>query len=502
MTPNRALAKAIGIVLLFSTWPFLSFLGHNVDETAYYGRIAAAWAAWSGTLAMATGLLGILVKGDGLVRLSYAIGALVVAFFTYDLLSGLLVALGVTRDVFRFAGWVVVALAVAALAWRLSGLAAGRRAMVAGVAVMMVVPAVQIVNHRLLPGQPVAAGQREPATTGAIRDRRNVYWVVADAYPRWDVLKEGVGFDNTPFLDALRERGFVVAERSWSNYPSTKFSIATTLEMDYILPEGEPLHARFYASQLRGFNRTVETFRRSGYRYIHAEPGGGLLPTRCGGGEDRCITGPTRSAFSVSEAEIGLMKLTPLHVLAKHLPSALFEFELNDVADVTRQLRIRRETPFFLFAHILSPHPPIRFNRDCSRADTSGWDLQGRWLDGNVPEDLRDLYDRYINDIRCLNAELIDLTDAILEADDTDPIIIFSADHGTRTGPASLKSRFGILMAMRLPEGRCRDMFYPSITPVNQFRIVFGCLEGSDPALLADRVFKRDSRNLEEIEMP
>ena len=41
----------------------------------------------------------------------------------------------------------------------------------------------------------------------------DVYYVILDGYARADALATHYGYDNEPFLDALRERGFVVADQ-------------------------------------------------------------------------------------------------------------------------------------------------------------------------------------------------------------------------------------------------------------------------------------------------
>jgi hypothetical protein len=70
----------------------------------------------------------------------------------------------------------------------------------------------------------------EPATGEA----PHVFYVILDAYARHDVLAEHYGFDNTPFLEALRERGFYVAAGSESNYTMTSYSLTSSLNMSYI----------------------------------------------------------------------------------------------------------------------------------------------------------------------------------------------------------------------------------------------------------------------------
>ncbi len=67
----------------------------------------------------------------------------------------------------------------------------------------------------------------------------NIYYIVLDMYTRGDVLADLYQHDNGPFLQALRDRGFYIAERSHSNYPCTILSIPSALNMNYFTELGK-----------------------------------------------------------------------------------------------------------------------------------------------------------------------------------------------------------------------------------------------------------------------
>jgi hypothetical protein len=62
----------------------------------------------------------------------------------------------------------------------------------------------------------------------------NVYFIILDGYPRNDVLKKHVNFDNSEFTNMLEQRGFHIAEKSFANYSFSGLSIASTMNMNYI----------------------------------------------------------------------------------------------------------------------------------------------------------------------------------------------------------------------------------------------------------------------------
>ena len=62
----------------------------------------------------------------------------------------------------------------------------------------------------------------------------DVYFFLLDSYGRADLLEEAYGFDNSQFLNGLKERGFYVAECSQSNYVRTEISLGSSLNMQYL----------------------------------------------------------------------------------------------------------------------------------------------------------------------------------------------------------------------------------------------------------------------------
>ncbi len=62
----------------------------------------------------------------------------------------------------------------------------------------------------------------------------DIYYIILDGYGRSDVLKNEYGYDNSDFLNGLRDVGFYIAECSQSNYAQTQMSLASSLNFNYI----------------------------------------------------------------------------------------------------------------------------------------------------------------------------------------------------------------------------------------------------------------------------
>jgi hypothetical protein len=99
----------------------------------------------------------------------------------------------------------------------------------------------------------------------------------------------------------------------------------------------------------------------------------------------------------------------------------------------------------------------------------------------------------YRRQIQYVNTLILETVDAILTRSTTPPIIIIQGDHGPgaylhwgsleNTVPAE---RFGILNAYYFPDQDYARL-YPSISPVNSFRVLFNQFFDADYALLPDR---------------
>ena len=155
------------------------------------------------------------------------------------------------------------------------------------------------------------------------------------------------------------------------------------------------------------------------------------------------------------------------------------------------------ESPKFVFAHVLPPHPPFLFGPD-------GEELNPRrmyaWADGltflgavgATPTDYRQ---GYSGQVEFVTKKVEALIDDILRTSTSEPIIILQSDHGPRgwAGDETLPQvsagrRLGILSAAYLPYGG-QAAFYEGMSPVNSFRAVFNYYFGTSYELLDDQHF-------------
>jgi hypothetical protein len=146
-----------------------------------------------------------------------------------------------------------------------------------------------------------------------------------------------------------------------------------------------------------------------------------------------------------------------------------------------------------VFAHIISPHPPFVF-------DVHGKPTEpARGYSVNDGDDFQGTLDEYragyARQVQFVNQKLEWAIDAILANSPTPPVIILQGDHGPGSrlnwgSPAKtcLWERTSILNAYYLPGGG-ESRLYPSISPVNSFRVVLNAYFGANLPLLPDRTY-------------
>jgi hypothetical protein len=148
-----------------------------------------------------------------------------------------------------------------------------------------------------------------------------------------------------------------------------------------------------------------------------------------------------------------------------------------------------RPGPKFVFAHFLGPHRPIVFGPNGESVYPERlW--RHPWLSGRFAQEYRKYYR---DEVIFLNRKLEDAIDSILAKSARPPIIILQGDTGPcslladpdRPTPAALRERMRILNGYYL-EGESDNALYPSITPVNSFRVVLNHSFGTRYPMLPD----------------
>jgi hypothetical protein len=301
--------------------------------------------------------------------------------------------------------------------------------------------------------------------------RPDIYYIILDAYGREDVLKSQLGFDNSAFLDALRERGFYVADCSQSNYGYTEYSLSSTLNYDYL----DHLNVNSNVERIAILKHSaVRSFlEEQGYQIVSAPTGWDMTEWK----DADVYLDYDRSYSALPEFEKLVMDTTVLRIVSDFNLLNVNRFTNNNhrsrVLSLLKHLKRlpTEEGDLFVFAHLVIPHPPYRFGPN------------GEWLDGRPAN----LQAAYIGQVVFINREILQVIDVILAKSETPPIIVIQGDHGPpqQLAPSSAQ-KMPILNAYYLPGLDANKVLYSSISPVNTFRVILNSYFEQAVPLLED----------------
>ena len=326
----------------------------------------------------------------------------------------------------------------------------------------------------------------------------DIYYIILDQYPRHDVLEEKYGFNNSEFLNHLTELGFYIADRSFTNYSSTELSLASSLNYQYLSELGvseetfetnrAPLWtlikdnaARNYFEQMGYVIIAYET----GYSWSQWETADFYLGPRSGFTESLNVKGSLTGFETLLIRKSALVLLEDLAPFAQgNLIPNIYGPGRGSYDRVTYTLEsltqvAEHENPIFVFAHILSPHPPNVFSPtgEFISMDTLG---SGSSIPGDQSGEEGAV--GFIRSVQFINNRIIEVIEEILSYPGN-PIIILQGDHGI---PGSTRiHRMSILNAYHLPNGG-DQLLYDSISPVNTFRLILRHYFNEDIELIAD----------------
>ncbi len=486
-------------------YPVLFLYSHNQGQTYFADVVRPLLIAALGSAA----LLGVLwaVLRD-LARASVLASLAVILFFAHGHVVNVIAGAG-TR-----AAWIAVVVegllvAGAAVAlWRAKRVPdALSNLLVVAAAIFVAFPLVSIAVHavRRTAEGPSAAATGPTAGETAPSVRPDIYYVILDSYASGASLGEFYDYDNTPFLDALRARGFYVADGSHSNYGSTLLSLSSSLNMTYLdemtAPHRETGDRTVLMNAVRQ-SAVVQSLRARGYRFVNIASGfSGTDPM-----PEADVEMKPRKGY-LNEFELLLVSTTPLAMVpALRDVTDPFLLRRGAVLNAFESLGAVPEdpNPQFVLAHVLTPHPPFVFDREGNMKERKGRFNQTKYTKAEY-------VDGYRGQVEYANGQLLDAIDRILARypKDRRPVIILQGDHGPkslRRGKAGTEAfnreRFQILNAYLVPDG-C--VLYPTISPVNSFRALFSCLFGEQLAPLPDQSFFSTSRkpyNFKPVELP
>ena len=345
-----------------------------------------------------------------------------------------------------------------------------------------------------------------PTSLQALAQPPDIYYIILDGYGQAEMLSNVYDYDNSEFIRFLKSKGFYIAEHARSNYFQTPISLSSSLNMSYLdfAPElaGKNTFNRLPLYELLNNNHSLNLLRKIGYTSITTETGYNFTeisssdyvfsPFRnnLNDFESFYVSTSALSVFMeasnpVSDAIFSLMPPAGYRAYGERMVFSLQKLE--DIAQMTD------ESPKFVFIHVVGPHPPFVFDSKGNPIAIDKPFLSGDGMDFSTST--ADYQRDYIEQLKYINILAQNAIEDILTHSTHPPIIILQGDHGPGSllnrdnmDESCLYERASILSAYYFPDTNYNSL-YPSITPVNSFRILFNQYFGQNLALLTDKTY-------------
>jgi len=309
----------------------------------------------------------------------------------------------------------------------------------------------------------------------SLKSRPDVYYLIFDRYASEDTLNDLYNYDNTEFYNYLEEKGFYVARKSKSNYASTMVSLGSSLNFEY---HDQEYSKKGYTSKVIN-NKVQHVLKELGYKFIYI----GSFTSSMGKNKlaDININRSTMSYFATY-----LYKYSLLYPFAEtffgigmgkdQYKRIMYEFgKFIEIAEL--------KEPTLTIAHFCLPHDPYVFHPD------------GRYKK-TIEQMKKEIKENYIDQLIFANKKIKETIEIILSKSETQPIIIIQSDEGPKSNIgfnstdviSNLKYHQGILNVYSFPDQNYTSL-YPSISPVNSFRVVFNEYFGANLDLLDDNYY-------------
>ena len=339
----------------------------------------------------------------------------------------------------------------------------------------------------------------------------SIIYIVPDRYGGSNQLKKYFNYDNSNFLNALKDRGFIIGKDSRSNYPATYASMLSTLNSSYIIEPNDIKKTKDWAFPAIANSHAYNNLYDLGYKLYNVNnwwAGTRFISNEQYNFYNEYIA-PTQNTLSYY-----LTDKTPFVSVLRKLSELLFnkpsdflvdnrfrcDFQKNQFKKLSSLTQIENDG-LFVFAHFMIPHPPYLLNANGDCYPTSTYET---FPDKEVNKT------RYIGSLKFFNDQILNIFDEMIKTN-KNFIFIIQSDEG----PApcfyldqcdenwDLKtSNINAFYASNKLEIDENDLK----TPINNFIHIYKYLLGNDIKTLEDIVHKGKTMtknqpfDLEEIE--
>ncbi len=331
----------------------------------------------------------------------------------------------------------------------------------------------------------------------------DIYYFIFDRYGRQDILEKYFDYENTEFLQSLKDKKFYVDTKSNANYPTTFLSLASSLNMQHLTYLSDILGTNYsdksvvYRTLLEN-NEVGRFLKEQGYQYIQfGSVWKGFMQSSAANKNYNLFINFDEFLYYIYENTLlnavwGKVSGQQLYIGELRLKKSIENqnYQLVKIKEI-----IPTDSPKFVFAHFLLPHPPYLFSDDCTDLDFEV--IRTRSLEAG-----------YKSQTNCANKIMTKFYSDITKNSKRPVVIIYQSDEGPYLPSAyfpnekypeknintSYKIHSGILNAVYITP-KTEDtadldkQFQEGRTPVNTFRLLFNYYFGTGYKLLENTTY-------------
>ena len=326
------------------------------------------------------------------------------------------------------------------------------------------------------------------------KEKPDIFFIVFDEYTSTEGLAKYMNFDNKRIDSLFTANGFYLASGSRSNYNMTVFSLSSTLNYTYL-----DLKKTDNVISPKKILQGAETFKKNRLTSFLAGEGYEIINLGCLELENSVIhTIPffdhmqgelinNQTFFSHLNRDIGWkFRIKNIFSGKPRIPSVHKEekkrhISRNDFNEVQliNALNAEDDQPRFVYAHLMLPHDPFYF-------DSSGNLVSDTLiLQGKLNRE-----EAYISQLKYCNKILEKMIRSSVKKNNRERVVVIEGDHGFgyHDDPKKAEREFSNLNALYFSDLDYQGL-YPTISPVNTFRLVLNKYFCFNLPLLTDSCF-------------
>jgi hypothetical protein len=321
-------------------------------------------------------------------------------------------------------------------------------------------------------------------------ERPDVYYLVYDCYPGTPFLKDYMQFDNSRFDLELKKNEFYVIKKPKSNYNRTAFSIASTLNFQYLQDIQDHLvpNSKNYSQALLTIRQSdaLKIFKFFNYKFYNLsifdfENSPAVY-------KENFLTLPSErillynSLIERVRQDLSWNFNSPAFRKNEQFLNA-YQLKKRDFNNLVIDSLLKLPflpgaQPKFVYAHFYLPHPPFFY------------DSNGNSNNIQLVTDEKTFKNKtlFLSYLKYTNNKIIQICNAIKKGSNNKALILLQSDHGFTDfegGPVEPETFFKNYIALFSPD-KDYSALYDTISNINTFPIIFNKYFGANIPLQKD----------------